>query len=150
MITVPWWFTIMNDATDDFRRGAYKDYGIERNALKIQREANKYRFKDTTVTLFGSEVRATKILSNDEIPEELRLEAGEIETWFRCERMHIAKALFKDAGYEVARHWAEMNGVSLEDVRPCEGADNQCHMDCPLLGRCADVIKVHFESEIEK
>lgn len=135
MITVPWWFTIINDATDDFRRGAYKDYGIERNALKIQREANKYRFKDTTVTLFGSEVRATKILSNDEIPEELRLESGEIKTWFRCEREHIAKALFKEAGYVVARHWAEMNDVEL-DVKPCEGADHQCHMDCSWFGKC--------------
>lgn len=135
MITVPWWFTIVNNATDDFRRGAYKDYGIERNVLKIQREANKYRFKDTTVTLFGSEVRATKILSNDEIPEELRLEAGEIETWFRYEREHIAKALFKEAGYAVARHWAEMNNVEL-NVKPCEGADHQCHMDCSWFGKC--------------
>lgn len=143
MITVPWWFTIMNNAINDFRRGAYKDYGIERNVLKIQQEANKYRFKDTIVTRFGSEVRATKILS---IPEELRLKSEEIEAWNRYESMHIAKALFKEAGYEVAQHWAEMNGVSLEDVRPCEGADNQCHMDCPLLGRCADIIKVHFEN----
>lgn len=135
MITVPWWFTIVNDATDDFRRGAYKDYGIERNVLKIQREANKYKFKDTTVTLFGSEVRATKILNDDEIPEELRLKAGEIETWFRCEREHIAKALFKEAGYEVARHWADMNSVEL-DVKPCEGAGGQCHMDCKFINEC--------------
>lgn len=34
MITVPWWFTIINDATDDFRRGAYKDYGIKRNTTR--------------------------------------------------------------------------------------------------------------------
>lgn len=140
MITVPWWFTIVNDATDDFRRGAYKDYGIERNALKIQREANKYRFKDTTVTLFGSEVRATKILSNDEIPEELRLEAGEIETWHRCEREHIAKVLFKEAGYVIARRWAENNNVKL-DVKPCEGANHQCHMDCSLFGKCEQWIE---------
>ena len=147
MITVPWWFTIMNNATDDFRQGAYKDYGIERNVLKIQREANKYRFKNTTITLVDKEVPAIQVMN---IPEELRLKPEEIEAWNRYERMHIAKALFKEAGYEVARHWAEMNGVSLEDVRPCEGADNQCHMDCSLLGRCADIIKIHFESEIEK
>lgn len=140
MITVPWWFTIVNDATDDFRQSAYKDYGIERNALKIQREANKHRFKDTTVTLFGSEVRATKILSNDEIPEELRLEAGEIETWFRCEREHIVKALFKEAGYVIARRWAEDNNVKL-DVKPCEGAGHQCHMDCSLFGKCEQWIE---------
>lgn len=146
MITVPWWFVIINDATNDFRRSAYKDYGIERNVLKIQQEANKYRFKDTTVTLFDKEIPTIKVMSEDDIPKELRLKPEEIETWNRYERMHIAKALFKEAGYEVAQHWAEMNGVSLEDVRPCEGADNQCHMDCPLLGRCADVIKVHFEN----
>lgn len=132
---VPWWFTIVNDAIDDFRQGAYKDYGIERNVLKIQREANKYRFKDTTVTLLGSEVRATKVLSNDDIPEELRLKSGEIETWHRCEREHIAKALFKEAGYAVAQHWAENNNVKL-DVKPCEGADHQCHMDCKLINGC--------------
>lgn len=139
MIKAPWWFWNVIEATDDFRGGAYKDYGIKRNAVKIQREAMPYLFQDTTITLMGSEVRATKSLGEDAVPEELRLEAGELETWHRCEREHIAKVLFKKAGYTIARDWAEKNNVKL-DVKPCEGMGGQCHMDCSLFGKCEKLV----------
>ena len=144
LIKVSGWFLVMEDARERFRSGIYKDYGLKRNIPAIDNKRAHLAFEDGTIEMEGKTIRVVKVGKCED--PQLQVSDEERRKWRYWENTYIANELLKECGWGVFQHFVSMNPEGLYDFHvPCEGADGQCHMDCPFINKCDEMLDMLSE-----
>lgn len=58
-----------------------------------------------------------------------------IDKYIQEREKFISRKLFEVYGYTIMKRYSEKYNVEIS-VKPCEGADGQCNMECDYFGTC--------------
>lgn len=119
----------MSNFNDEFSVYAKRKLGLEApfdQELKEEKIANVYvEEEDGNISIDVNKAR------------EIRRKYKKAkEEWIKLRDEYMANRILKEKGYEalLKSHYRNY----LQNPIPCEGADGQCHMDCPYFNKdCA-------------